>query len=154
MFARGADGGEPGRDRRRARHAAGVTAQRIPSSSPYADRIGFSAAVRAGDLVLSAGTTAIDPAGACVGEGDPHAQTREALRKVLAAFAAAGALPEDVVQTRMSLVDPGHAEAVGRAHAEVFAAVRPAATMVVVAALLDPRMLVEVEAVAWASGGR
>ena len=76
-------------------------------------------------------------------------QTREALRKVLAAFAEAGAGPEHVVQTRLHLVSAGDWEAAGRAHAEVLGAAAPAATMLVVRALLDPRMLVEVEAVAY-----
>lgn len=121
---------------------------RVPSPSPYAPVIGFSAAVRAGDLVLVAGTTALDAAGVVVGGDDPAAQTREALRKVGRALEAAGTDLAHVVSTRLHLTDVRHWEAVGRVHGEVFAAARPAATMVV-SGLLDPRMLVEVEAVAY-----
>ena len=123
--------------------------QRVASPSRYAPVIGFSAAVRAGDLVHVAGTTAVDASGAVVGGDDPAAQTREVLRKIGLALEAAGAGLSQVVQTRVYLTRAQDWEAVGRVHGEVFAQAPPAATMVVVAALLDPRMLVEVEAVAW-----
>jgi enamine deaminase RidA (YjgF/YER057c/UK114 family) len=122
--------------------------QRVESESRYAPVIGFSKAVRAGGLVFVAGMTAIDAAGEVVGGADPYQQARECLRKAVDALAACGASAADVVQTRMYLVDPAHWEDVGRAHGEVFAAERPAATMVVVKELLDPRMLVEIEVVA------
>jgi enamine deaminase RidA (YjgF/YER057c/UK114 family) len=122
--------------------------QRIESESRYAPIIGFSKAVRVGDLVFVAGMSAIDAAGEAVGGADPYLQARESLRKALDALAACGGTASDVVQTRMYLVDAGHWERVGRAHGEVFAADRPAATMVVVKDLLDPRMLVEIEIVA------
>lgn len=121
---------------------------RVPSPSPYAPTIGFSAAVRTGGWVIVAGTTAVGPDGDVVGGDDPHAQAVEVLRKITVALAGAGATPADVVQTRIYLTRAEHWEAVGRAHGEVFGAVAPAATMVVVAGLLDPRMLVEIEAVA------
>ena len=110
--------------------------------------IGFSSAVRAGSLVFVAGTTAVDSSGAVIGGDDPYAQTQEALRKISAMLAEAGTDWSHVVQTRMYLVRSEHWEHVGRAHREVFAENPPAATMVVVAGLLDPRMLVEIEAVA------
>jgi enamine deaminase RidA (YjgF/YER057c/UK114 family) len=122
--------------------------ERIESESRYASVIGFSKAVRAGNLVFVAGMTAIDAAGDAVGGADPYLQARESLRKALEALAACGASAADVVQTRMYLVDPAHWEEVGRAHGDVFADHRPAATMVVVKELLDPRMLVEIEVVA------
>lgn len=119
----------------------------VPSPSPYAPSIGFSAAVRAGDLVFVAGMTAVDAEGEVVGGDDTHAQAREALRKVEAALTSAGARIEDVVQTRMFIADRADWEAVGRAHGEVFGAVRPAAAMLVTG-FVDPRMRVEIEAVA------
>lgn len=119
--------------------------RRVASDSPYAGRIGFSAAVEADGWVTTAGMTAVGPDGEVVGGGSAYAQAREALRKALAALEAAGAtVPEQVVQTRLYVTDAAHADDVGRAHAEVFADHPPAATMVVVG-LLDPRMLVEVE---------
>ncbi len=121
----------------------------MPSSSPYAPSIGFSAAVRAGDLVFVAGMTAVGPDGTVVGGDDAYAQAREALRKVVEAVEAAGGRgAEDVVQTRMSLADAADWEAVGRAHSEVFAVAPPAAAMLVTG-FLDPRMRVEIEATAY-----
>lgn len=125
-----------------------MTIERVPSPSPYAGRIGFSAAVRAGDLVFVAGTTALDARGEVVGGEDPYAQTVEALRKVAASLQAAGARLDQVVQTRVHVTRAEDWEAVGRAHGEVFGSVRPAAAMVV-SGLLDPRMRVEIEAVAY-----
>jgi enamine deaminase RidA (YjgF/YER057c/UK114 family) len=122
-------------------------AQRVPSPSLFAPTIGFSAAVRSGDLVCVAGMSAVDVDGTVVGGDDPYLQAREALRKVVAALEAAGASVGDVVQTRMYITDPADWEAVGRAHGEVFAAGRPAAAMLVTR-LLDERMLVEIEAMA------
>jgi enamine deaminase RidA (YjgF/YER057c/UK114 family) len=125
----------------------GGTAIRVESGSPYAPSIGFSAAIRSGGLVTVAGMTAVDPAGRLVGEA-AYDQAREALRKVEAAVLAAGATLEHVVQTRIYLVDREDWPEVGRAHGDVFGDIRPTATMVVVAALLDPRMRVEIEAIA------
>jgi len=116
----------------------------IASGSPYEPLIGFSRAVRAGDRVLVAGTAPIWPDGSC--NPDPEAQAARCLEIILGALAEAGAGPEHVVRTRMYLVDPADWEAVGRAHGAVFADVRPAATMVVVAGLLDRRWRVEIEA--------
>ncbi|HEY6888483.1 MAG TPA: RidA family protein [Solirubrobacter sp.] len=120
---------------------------RVASPSPYAPPIGFSAAARAGDWIHVAGTTALDAEGTMVGGDDPAGQTREVLRKIAAALDGAGASLADVVRTRIYLTDAADWEAVGRVHGEAFATVRPAASMVVVG-LLDPRMRVEIEAVA------
>ncbi len=118
--------------------------QRISSGSPYEPVIGFSRAVRVGDRVLVSGTGPIWPDGSV----DPDAQTQAArcLEIILAALAVAGATADEVVRTRMYLVSADDWEAVGRAHGAVFGDVRPAATMVVVAALLDARWRVEIEA--------
>ena len=123
-----------------------MTTQRrmVASGSPYEPVIGFSRAVLVGDRVLVAGTAPVWPDGSC--DPDPEAQAARCLESILAALAEAGAGPEHVVRTRMYLLDPADWEAVGRAHGAVFAAVRPASTMVVVAALLDPRWRVEIEA--------
>jgi enamine deaminase RidA (YjgF/YER057c/UK114 family) len=118
--------------------------RRIASGSPYEPVIGFSRAVRVGDRVLVSGTAPIWPDGSC--DPDPEAQAARCLEIILAALAEAGAGAEHVVRTRMYLTDPADWEAVGRAHGAMFAETRPAATMVVVAALLDPRGLVEMEA--------
>jgi enamine deaminase RidA (YjgF/YER057c/UK114 family) len=118
--------------------------RRVASGSPYEPVIGFSRAVRAGDRVLVSGTAPIWPDGSC--DPDPQAQAARCLEIILGALAEVGAGPEHVVRTRMFLVDAADWEAVGRAHGAVFAEVRPAATMVVVAGLLDPRWRVEIEA--------
>ena len=117
---------------------------RVASGSPFEPVVGFSRAVREGDRVLVSGTAPIWPDGSC--DPDPQVQAARCLEIILTALAEAGAGPEHVVRTRMYLVDPADWEAVGRAHGAVFAQVRPAATMVVVAALLDPRWRVEIEA--------
>jgi enamine deaminase RidA (YjgF/YER057c/UK114 family) len=121
-----------------------MTRQRISSRSPFEPRIGFSRAVRVGNRVLVSGTAPIWPDGSC--DADPQVQARRCLEIILAALREAGAGPEHVVRTRMYLLSAGDADAIGKAHGEVFAAARPAATMVVVAGLLDPRWKVEIEA--------
>src|SRR5918996_2317863 len=117
---------------------------KVSSGSPFESTIGFSRAVRAGHNVFVSGTAPIWPDGSC--DPDPAVQARRCLDILLAALAEAGAGPEHVIRTRVYLTDPGDAAAVGRAHGEVFGAVRPVATMVVVAALVDPRWRVEIEA--------
>jgi enamine deaminase RidA (YjgF/YER057c/UK114 family) len=120
-----------------------VTRTNISSGSPYEPIYGFSRAVRVGDLVHVAGTAPISSDGEV--EPDPGAQTRRCIEIMLEALAAAGGSPQDVVRTRMFITDPAHADAVGEAHGEAFGDVRPVTTMVVVAALLDPRWKVEME---------
>jgi enamine deaminase RidA (YjgF/YER057c/UK114 family) len=117
---------------------------RIASGSPFEKEIGFSRAVRVGERVVVSGTAPIWPDGSC--DPDPGVQARRCLEIVLAALAEAGAGPEHVIRTRVLLTRPEDATVVGQAHGEVFAEIRPAATMVVVSALLDPRWLVEIEA--------
>ncbi len=115
--------------------------RRISSGSPFEPTIGFSRAVRIGDRVLVAGTAPVWPDGSC--DPDPAAQTRRVLDIILAALREAGAEARHVVRTRMFITSSGDAEAIGR---EVFGETLPAATMVVVAGLLDPRWRVEIEA--------
>jgi enamine deaminase RidA (YjgF/YER057c/UK114 family) len=127
----------------------GVTGiERYASGGPWETGFGYSRAVRAGELVLVAGTTAIDEDGVVRGVGDAGAQAAFALDNVAAALAQAGARMDQVVQTRMFVTDIARAEEIGRAHGERFGAHPPVSTMVQVAALIDPRMLVEIEAVA------
>jgi enamine deaminase RidA (YjgF/YER057c/UK114 family) len=127
--------------------------QRFSSGGPYEQRIGYARAVRAGGFVLVAGCTAVGPDGEIVGGADAGEQMREACRNVEAALALAGATVADVVRTRMYVTDASRWEEIGRVHAEVFGAALPAAALVQVAGLLDPRMLVEVEATAWVGEG-
>jgi len=115
----------------------------VSSGSSYEPTIGFSRAVRVGDRVLVAGTAPIWPDGEV--DPDVSVQARRCIEIMLAALEEAGGRPEDVVRTRMFLTDPSHADPVGKVHGEFFADIRPAATMVVVKELLDPRWLVEME---------
>ena len=120
----------------------------ISSGAKWEDIVGYSRAVRIGNLVEVAGTTAVDEQGQVVGEGDAYLQTRFALQKIERALQAAGASLSDVVRTRMFVTDISQWEAVGRAHGEFFSQIKPAATMVEVKALIDPGLLVEIEATA------
>jgi enamine deaminase RidA (YjgF/YER057c/UK114 family) len=117
--------------------------QRASSGSPFEGRVGFSRAVRANDRILVSGTAPVWPDGSC--DPDPETQARRCLEIVVEALAELGAAPEHVVRTRMFVTSADVADAVARAHFAVFGEVRPAATMVVVAALLDPRWHVEIE---------
>ena len=121
--------------------------QHASSGSPYEQTIGFSRAVRLGRHVAVSGTAPVWPDGSC--DPDPEVQVARCLEIILAALAEAGAGPEHVVRTRMFLADAADADAVGRAHGAVFGEIRPAATMVVVQALLDPCWKVEIEAEAF-----
>jgi enamine deaminase RidA (YjgF/YER057c/UK114 family) len=118
--------------------------QRISSGSPYEPVIGFSRALRVGDRVLVSGTAPVWPDGSC--DPDPATQTVRCIEIIIEALRDAGATETDVVRTRMYLINPDDWAEVGRAHGEFFKDVRPAATMVVVKALLDPRWKIEMEA--------
>jgi enamine deaminase RidA (YjgF/YER057c/UK114 family) len=118
--------------------------QNVSSGSPYEPTIGFSRAVRVGSRVMVAGTGPVWPDGTC--SDDPAVQARRCLEIVITALAEAGATPADVVRTRLLLTSIDVAGVVAAVHGEVFGQIRPAATMVVVAALLDPRWVVEIEA--------
>jgi enamine deaminase RidA (YjgF/YER057c/UK114 family) len=118
----------------------------ISTGTPWERTFGYSRAVRAGDHVYVAGTTAVDDAGAVIGQGDPNLQTLAVIDRIGAALANAGASLRDVVRTRMFVTDMAHADAVGRAHGEKFGDIRPASTMVQVVKLIDERLLVEIEA--------
>jgi enamine deaminase RidA (YjgF/YER057c/UK114 family) len=109
--------------------------------------------VRCGDLVLVAGTTAVTEDGVVLGHGDVSIQVEAILDAIERALAQAGARLDQVVQTRMFVTDIAHAEEIGRAHGERFGGHPPVSTMVQVAALMDPRMLVEIEAVAYVGAG-
>ena len=116
------------------------------SGAPWEPVVGYSRAVRVGDHVHVSGTAPVGKDGEILGGSDPAAQMRHSLRIVLEALRALGAKPDHVVRTRIYVVDIGHWEAIGRVHGEVFGTVRPATSMVQVAALIQPGLLVEVEA--------
>lgn len=131
--------------------------ERFGSGGPWEASFGYARAVRCGDLVLVAGTTAINEDGVVLAPGDAGGQVHVVLDMIEQALASAGLSLEQVVQTRMFVSDISRAEEIGRAHGERFGAIRPVTTMVQVAALIDPRMIVEIEAVAYvgaAQGGR
>jgi enamine deaminase RidA (YjgF/YER057c/UK114 family) len=119
--------------------------QRVGTSAPWAATVGYSRAVRAGSVVHVAGTAAVGEAGEIVAVGDAYGQARRCLEIIVAALGELGASPEQVVRTRMYVRNPADWEAVGRAHGEVFANVRPVTTMVFTG-FIDPAMLVEIEA--------
>lgn len=120
--------------------------QLVSSGAVWESVVGYSRAVRVGPWVSVAGTTAAADGGGAVGGDDIGAQAREALRRVVAALEQVGAGPEHVVRTRMFVTDISRWEEVGRAHGEVFSEIRPATSMLEVSRLIDPALLVEIEA--------
>ncbi|HEY7209583.1 MAG TPA: RidA family protein [Bryobacteraceae bacterium] len=119
--------------------------QNISSNSPFEKSVGYSRAVRAGSRIYLSGTTATGETGDIVGIDDPYAQTVQIIRNIERALNKAGATLANVVRTRMFVTDIRRWQEIGRAHSEFFGQILPCATMVEVRALIDPRMLVEIE---------
>ena len=124
----------------------GVKRTNIPAGTSWEDVVGYSRAVRVGSHIHISGTVATDSTGAIVGFNDAYRQAKHILEKIETALKAAGGSLKDVVRTRVYVTDMDHWQQVGKAHGEAFKSIRPATTLVQIARLIDPQLLVEIEA--------
>lgn len=118
------------------------------SGAQWEGSVGYSRAVKAGNVIEVSGTVAVDEAGNLIGEGDVYAQAKFILQKIETVLQQAGATLADVVRTRMFVTDISQSEAIGRAHGEAFAAIKPCTSMIEIKSLIRPEYLIEIEATA------